>query len=99
LHHRYLHSFPTRRSSDLSEVAIEAAVSQPGCLHDVGNADPVVTMLTQQARRSLDDLLAVLLRLFSRHPHVLLTLLAAGPDLRLMVRAMTQRSQIRKNSA
>ena len=73
-------------------------MGQPGCFHDVGNADPVETMLAQQARRSLDDLLAVLQRLFSRHPHVLLTPLVAGPDLRLMVLTTTERSQIRKNS-
>ena len=59
-------------------------MGQAGCFHDVGNADPVETMLAQQARRSLDDLLAVLQRLFSRHPHGLLTPLVAGPDLRLM---------------
>ncbi|WP_409363604.1 hypothetical protein [Bradyrhizobium sp. AUGA SZCCT0431] len=54
-------------------------MGQPGSFHDVGNADPVETMLAQQARRSLDDLLAVLQRLFARHPHRFLTPLVAGP--------------------
>ena len=72
-------------------------MGQPGCFHDVGNADPIETMLTQQARRSLDDLLAVLQRLFSRHPHV--CSLRWSQDLRLMVLTTAERSQIRKNSA
>src|SRR5436305_235579 len=46
-----------------SEVAVEAAMSKPGRFHDIGNADPFEAMLAQQARRSLDDLLAVLQRL------------------------------------
>ena len=54
-------------------------MGQPGCFHDIGNADPIETMLAQQARRGLDDLLAVLQRLLSRHPHRFLTPLVAGP--------------------
>ena len=60
-------------------------MGQAGSFHDVGNADPIETMLAQQARRSLDDLLAVLQRLFARHPQRFLTplvagLASAGPD-------------------
>ncbi|XSC45720.1 hypothetical protein ACF1BQ_006570 [Bradyrhizobium sp. RDT10] len=72
-------------------------MSQPGCFHDIGNADPIETMLAQQ-RAAVSMICSRFSSAFSRDT-LMVCSLRWSQDLRLLVLATAERSQIRKNSA
>src|SRR6266404_9627096 len=53
------------------ELAVEAAVGQPGALHNVRDSDSFKTTLTEERARHVENLLAIRLCLLARHPHCL----------------------------
>ena len=53
------------------EVSIEAAMRQPGVVHQVGHADPVDPVLAEARRSHADDLFVVLALVRSRMSHAL----------------------------
>jgi hypothetical protein len=53
-------------------MAVEAAVGEPGVLHQVRHADAVEPALAKQLRRDLEDPLAVRRRLFPSDFHLYL---------------------------
>ena len=63
---RFGHEFVTRL-----EVPIEAAMRQPGVVHQVGHPDPVDPVLAEARRRHADDLFVVLAFVRSRMSHAL----------------------------
>ena len=50
-------------------MAVEAAVRQPGALHDVGDADAIEAMLAEQRAGGVQNLLPVRRRPLARHSH------------------------------
>src|SRR5882762_6483585 len=51
------------------ELEVEAAVRQPGPLHDVRDSDPIEATLTEERARHIENLFAICRRLLARHPH------------------------------
>ncbi len=50
-------------------MAVETPVGQPGALHDVGDANPVKTVLPKERAGHMHNLLPVRRRLLARHSH------------------------------